>query len=209
MDAPNILILGIGNILWADEGFGVRVAQALEPAYQFPPQVSVMDGGTQGLALMPYVQAADTLVILDAVDFHLAPGTLVTLRDGEVPAYLGAKKMSLHQISFQEVLALCQLLGNCPARLLLVGVQPEVLEDYGGSLSVTVKRQMRPAMDCVLAYLAELGVAATPKVQSLEAGNAALDIEEYERRRPSAESACRFGDGRFLARLQPSLSSTD
>jgi len=201
MSGPNILILGIGNLLWADEGFGVRVVQALEELYEFPAEVSLLDGGTQGLALIPYVQAVDTLVIIDAVDFQLEPGMLVELRDGEVPAYLGAKKMSLHQISFQEVLALCQLLGNCPARLVLIGVQPAVLEDYGGSLSPVVKAQMRPAMDRVLGYLAEMGVAATPKAQSLAQGHGAIGMKEYERHRPSAEAACRFGDGRFLGQI--------
>ncbi len=198
MDVGNVLILGIGNILWADEGFGVRVVQALQQVYEFPPSVSLLDGGTQGLALMPYVQEADVLIILDAVDFQLQPGTLLELRDREVPAYLGAKKLSLHQISFQEVLALCQLLGNCPERLLLVGVQPEILEDYGGSLSPVVKRQMHPAMDCVLAYLAELGIEARLKTKSPDAITGAVDIDEYERLRPSAEEACRVGDGRFL-----------
>ena len=193
-----VLILGIGNILWADEGFGVRVAQALLEAYQFPSCVSVLDGGTQGLALMPLVQEADVLIILDAVDFQLQPGTLVELHDAEVPAYLGAKKMSLHQVSFQEVLALCQLLGNCPERLLLVGVQPEVLEDYGGSLSVVVKRQIPVAKDCVLAYLAALGIAPTLKPAKPYGRNKAIDMDEYERLRPSAEEACRYGDGRFL-----------
>jgi len=198
MNTQNILILGIGNILWADEGFGVRVVQALAQAYEFPPSVSLLDGGTQGLALIPYVQAVDTLVIIDAVDFQLQPGTLVELRDAEVPAYLGAKKMSLHQISFQEVLALCQLLGNCPERLLLVGVQPEILEDYGGSLSAVVKRQMPAATACVLDYLAGLGIRAKLQTTRPGVGTGAVDIEEYERLRPSAEEACRLGDGRFL-----------
>lgn len=198
METDNILILGIGNILWADEGFGVRVVQALRQIYEFPPSINLVDGGTQGLALMPYVQEADVLIILDAVDFQLQPGTLVELRDAEVPAYLGAKKMSLHQISFQEVLALCQLLGNCPERLLLVGVQPEILDDYGGSLSQVVKRHMRPAMDCVLAYLAELGIDASLKTETSDAMNDAVDMDEYERLRPSAQEACRFGDKRFL-----------
>lgn len=189
----NILILGIGNILWADEGFGVRVVQALQ-AYAFPSTVNLLDGGTQGLALMPYLQAADTLIIIDAVDFQLQPGTLVELRDAEVPAYLGANKMSLHQTSFQEVLALCQLMGNCPERLLLVGVQPEILEDYGGSLSPIVKRQMRPAMDRVLTYLAAMGIIPELRPPNPDA----TDMDEYERLRPSAEEACRFGDKRFL-----------
>lgn len=198
MDAANILILGIGNILWADEGFGVRVVQALEQAYQFPESVSLLDGGTQGLALIPYVQQADVLIILDAVDFQLVPGTLVELSNADVPAYLGAKKMSLHQISFQEVLALCQLLGNCPKRLLLVGVQPETLEDYGGSLSAVVKQQIPKAIDCVLAYLATLGIQGMAKTLAETTGHGVLDMAEYERMRPSAEQACRFGDGRFL-----------
>ena len=194
----NILILGIGNILWADEGFGVRVAQALEQAYAFPPSVRVLDGGTQGLALMPQVQQAEVLIILDAVDFQLPPGTLVELHDADVPAYLGAKKMSLHQVSFQEVLALCQLLGNCPAKLCLVGVQPAVLEDYGGSLSPVVREQMPAAMGRVLAYLAALGITPALQPSTVETGHGAVGMEEYERLRPSAEQACRVGDGRFL-----------
>ena len=193
-----ILILGIGNILWADEGFGVRVVQSLQQAYEFPPTVNLLDGGTQGLALIPFVQEAEVLIILDAVDFQLQPGTLVELRDAEVPAYLGAKKMSLHQVSFQEVLALCQLLGNCPEHLLLVGVQPEVLEDYGGSLSAVVKRQIAAAMKRVLAYLSGLGIAAELKTPNPSATLGALEMDEYERLRPSAELACRYGDGRFL-----------
>lgn len=198
MNTNRILILGIGNILWADEGFGVRAVQALEQAYEFPPSVSLLDGGTQGLALIPYVQQADVLIILDAVDFQLAPGSLVELRDEEVPAYLGAKKMSLHQISFQEVLALCQLLGNSPKNLLLMGVQPEVLEDYGGSLSLVVKQQMKPAIDRVLGYLAAMEINAIQRESASIVGSVAVDIEEYERLRPSAADACRFGDGRFL-----------
>jgi hydrogenase maturation protease len=201
MDTQKALILGIGNILWADEGFGVRVVQALEQAYEFPPSVSLLDGGTQGLGLIPYVQDADTLIIIDAVDFSLAPGTLIELRNDEVPAYLGAKKMSLHQISFQEVLALSQLLGNCPDRLFLVGAQPETLEDYGGSLSQLVKDQMQPAIDRVLAYLLELGIHALPKQLAMPTESTAIDMEEYERNRPSAEMAYRLGDSRFLGQI--------
>jgi len=199
MDTEKILILGIGNILWADEGFGVRVVQALERAYQFPASVSLVDGGTQGLALIPHVQATDILVIIDAVDFNLAPGSLVQLHGEEVPAYLGANKMSLHQISFQEVLALSQLLGKSPKQIALFGVQPEVLEDYGGSLSPVVKGQMQPAMDQILAYLAGLGIHASAKAQLHGGQNGATDMGEYECRRPGPEEACRFGDARFLS----------
>lgn len=193
-----ILILGIGNVLWADEGFGVRVVQALQRNYDFPESVRLMDGGTQGLALLPYVQEADTLIIADAVDFKCDPGTLVELRDAEVPAYLGAKKMSLHQVSFQEVLALGELLGHTPRHLYLVGVQPCVLEDYGGSLSEPVKAMLEPAMARILQYLAELGVVVEKRTQAGPDSDP-LGMAAYEARRPSAGEACRVGDERFLA----------
>jgi len=193
-----ILILGIGNVLWADEGFGVRVVQALQRDYDFPESVRLMDGGTQGLALLPYVQEAETLIVADAVDFKNDPGTLVELRDGDVPAYLGAKKMSLHQVSFQEVLALSELLGRSPRHLFLVGVQPCVLEDYGGSLSEPVKAMLEPAMARILGYLAEKGIVAERRPQAA-AESDPLAISAYETLRPSTEQACRGGDARFLA----------
>jgi hydrogenase maturation protease len=192
-----VLVLGIGNLLWADEGFGVRVVEALQRNYEFSPEVSLMDGGTQGLALIPYVQQADTLVIADAVDFHEAPGTLVEVHDAEVPAYLSYGKMSLHQVSFQEVLALSQLMGASPARLCLIGVQPEQLDDYGGSLSATVKAQIEPAVSRIVAYLGSLGIETRARTSDGQASSA-LDMERYEAQRPSAEEACRVGDARFL-----------
>lgn len=192
-----ILILGIGNLLWADEGFGVRVVQALEQRYRFPPQVTLLDGGTQGLGLIPYVQACDALVIADAVDFQQAPGSLLEVHDEEVPQYLSAGKLSLHQVSFQEVLALCRLTEQGPRRLCLIGVQPVLLEDYGGSLTPPVKAQIEPAGTRILAYLQSLGVTATPCAE-LPSGDP-LDIERYEQQRPSAQQACRIGDARFLS----------
>ncbi|QFY44824.1 HyaD/HybD family hydrogenase maturation endopeptidase [Candidatus Methylospira mobilis] len=193
-----ILILGIGNILWADEGFGVRAVQALQQGFDFPENVSLVDGGTQGLGLIPYVQEADTLVILDAVDFHLPPGSLVELSNDAVPAYFGAKKMSLHQVSFQEVLALSELLGKRPENLYLVGVQPELLEDYGGSLTATVRAQLEPAMQRVLAYLQTHAISARRKQEDPGVSGDALALANYELQRPAPDAACRIGDARFL-----------
>ena len=105
MNSKRILVLGIGNILWADEGFGVRCVEALNANWEFPPQVELMDGGTQGLYLLPYVQEADCLLVFDAVDYSDPPGTLREVVGDQVPRFMGVKKMSLHQTGFQEVLA--------------------------------------------------------------------------------------------------------
>jgi len=202
----SVLILGIGNLLWADEGFGVRAIEALNQQYTFPQNVQLMDGGTQGLLLVPYVQAANVLVVFDAVDYGLPPGTLKLIHNEEVPAFLSAKKMSLHQTGFQEVLATAELLGNYPQHLVLIGVQPVELEDYGGSLRPLVKDQVEPALQQALNYLAQFGIEADPRPlqklsdvtqdDALSAGSLAID--QYEDERPSASAACRLGDNRIL-----------
>jgi hydrogenase expression/formation protein len=133
-DEPRILVLGIGNLLWADEGFGVRAVEALAEGRAFPERVTLMDGGTQGFNLLGPVEEADALLLFDAVDFGLEPATLHVLRDAEVPAFMGAKKMSLHQTGFQDVLAAAALKDRAPEAMTLIGCQPVELEDYGGGL---------------------------------------------------------------------------
>ncbi len=195
-----ILVLGIGNILWADEGFGVRAVERLAEDWSFPPTVTLMDGGTQGLYLLPHLETADALIVIDAIDYGLPPGTRRLFRDGDVPAFLGAKKMSLHQTGFQEVLASAMLLDRCPARLILVGVQPENLEDYGGGLTDTVAAQVAPAIDTVLHLLRdEFGIVGERRSAHATTAAAAVTRHAYESGRPSAEDACRIGDPRLLA----------
>ncbi len=196
---PNVLLLGIGNLLWADEGFGVRVIEHLQKCYRFPDNVKVLDGGTQGVYLVEHVQTADVLVVFDAVDYGLAPGELKRVENDDVPNFLGAKKMSLHQTGFQEVLAMAQMLGDYPEHLLLIGVQPEELEDYGGSLRDSVKAQIEPAIAMALAYLSQFGVTAEALSSPEELADPMLNIERYERERPTPEQACRLGDERVLS----------
>jgi hydrogenase maturation protease len=199
--ATETLVLGIGNVLWADEGFGVRAVAALNAHWRFPESVTLLDGGTQGLYLLPYVQAAKRLLVFDAVDYRLEPGTLKVLRDGDIPAYLGVGKMSLHQSSFQEVLSLAQFSGQSPESAVLVGVQPKVLMDFGGSLTAPVRARLPEALAIGLATLAEWGVAGTPRegTQAEALMDASLDLDPYESRRPGSDEACRIGDARFLA----------
>ena len=140
--AYETLVLGIGNVLWADEGFGIRAVEALHARYTFPEDVRVMDGGTQGIFLLPWVCSAKRLLILDAVDFGVEPATLRMVQGEDVPRFMGAKKVSMHQAGFQEVLSSATLSGSLPGELVLVGVQPELLDDYGGSLTAGVKARI-------------------------------------------------------------------
>lgn len=199
MGGERILVLGIGNLLWADEGFGVRVVEALHQHYELPDNVQALDGGTQGLYLLPYLEEATGVVIVDAIDYGLPPATLRVLRDDEVPAVLSARKLSLHQTGFQEVLALLQLRGKTPPTLRLVGVQPELLDDYGGGLTPAIADRVEPAIALVLEILdREFGVAPARRASGESLIAPALTRSSYEGGRPSAEEACRIGDERVL-----------
>jgi hydrogenase maturation protease len=191
------LVLGIGNVLWADEGFGVRCVEAFADAWELPAGAEWMDGGTQGLYLLPYVQEARRLLIFDAIDFGLVPGTMRILEGDAVPCYLGIRKTSLHQTGFQEVLACAALAGKLPDPLVLIGVQPVELDDYGGSLRPAVRAQIPTAVQHAVRVLTAWGLAPNPR-RGPAAPPAALDLARYERERPSAEAACRSGDARFL-----------
>lgn len=194
-----VLVLGIGNVLWADEGFGVRAVETLAANWKFPDHVKLLDGGTQGLYLLPFLEEADILIVFDAVDYGLPPGTIKVVEDDEVPRFMGAKKMSLHQTGFQDVIATAQLMNQCPEKLLLIGVQPVELEDYGGGLRDAVADQIAPAIEIALAYLADHGIRPEPgRTASNLLADPSIMREAYEAGRPSEEEACRIGDARFL-----------
>ena len=194
-----VLVLGIGNVLWADEGFGVRAVEALHQGWAMHATVQLVDGGTQGLYLLDHVCEAARVIVLDAIDFKLPPGTLKVFRDGEVPVWSDTV-MSLHQASFQELLSLARLRDRFPQHITLIGVQPDVLDDLGGSLSPLVRARLPEALTLTLAELAAWGVPATartsPPTDTLAAQALALNL--YEDGRPSADQACRVGDARFL-----------
>ncbi len=195
------LVLGIGNLLWADEGFGVRAVAALNEGWKFPEAVTLMDGGTQGLYLLPYVQTARRILVFDAIDYGLEPGTLQVVRDGDIPSYLGVGKMSLHQSCFQEVLSLAQLSGQTPERAVLVGVQPRALKDFGGGLTDIVRSRIPDALEIGPQVLAGWGVVGTPRApgEAEPLIDPSLSVERYEGERPGEGEACRVGDARFLA----------
>ena len=195
-----VLVLGIGNVLWADEGFGVRAVEALHAAFEFPAGVLLMDGGTLGLNLYEQVATARQVLVLDAIDFSLPPGTLRVLRGDEVPAW-GRTKLSPHQTGFNDVLALAELNGRAPAMIAAIGVQPVELSDFGGSLTGPVRARLPEAVALAACELAAWGFSgrARDPGEIVEPLNATpLELAAYESGRPSATDACREGDPRLL-----------
>jgi hydrogenase maturation protease len=188
---PKTMILGIGNLLWGDEAWGVRALEAFHEAYEVPDDVTLLDGGTQGLYLVNMLDGIERLLIFDAIDYGLEPGTLKLVRDAEVPKFTGAKKMSLHQTGFQEVLSAAELLGYCPPTIALIGCQPEDLEDWGGPLKAPVVEAMPSALRVAEAVLAEWGIRARPRLTPLAPAEALLgnDLERLRYEAPGGLQA--------------------
>ncbi len=208
MSGRSALVLGVGNILWADEGFGVRCAEAFAERFAFGDEITVADGGTQGLYLVDLFRDHDVVVVFDAVDFGDGPGTLRMVEDDAIPAFVAGRKVSLHQAGLQDVIACAKLLGGCAERMLLVGVQPVELEDYGGSLRDAVRARMPEALDRAAAWLREEGFElrerdAAEREEAVSVMTPGLDLASYEADRPDADAACRHGDARVLEQHRP------
>jgi len=160
-DAPHVMVMGVGNILLTDEGFGIRVMQEMERRYEFAPNVSVVDGGVLGLSLLGVMAEADYLIVIDAVRNQGNPGDFYRLTGDAIPERVRAKN-SLHQIDFLETLTLCQALDNVPETLIL-GAEPADTESLGVELTPTLQSRVEPMIEMVLEELKQLNVSFRPK----------------------------------------------
>lgn len=154
--------MGLGSILMSDEGFGVRVIEALEQHYEFPENVSLVDGGVLGLNLMRVVAEADYLIVIDVVRNKGVPGDFYRLSGDAIPARVRAKN-SLHQVDFLETLTLCQAVGKVPETIVL-GVEPEDMVSLSVELTPTIKERIEPMVERVLDELKRLNTSFCRKI---------------------------------------------
>ncbi|MGM0452260.1 MAG: HyaD/HybD family hydrogenase maturation endopeptidase [Thermodesulfobacteriota bacterium] len=161
MNKPQVTILGVGSILMTDEGFGVRVIQAIDGQYAFPENVSVIDGGVLGLNLLGVLTEADHLIVIDAIRNKGEPGDLYRLTGDAIPDRIRAKN-SLHQVDFLEALTLCQAVDNVPETVIL-GVEPEDIDSLSVELTPVVGNRIDAVIDMVLKELDRLDVAYSRK----------------------------------------------
>ena len=122
----HILILGVGNLLLSDEGVGVHIAQRMM-TMEWPPEVQVVEGGTDGFGLVNFITEADRMILIDAVKGGGQPGSLYRFEIEDCPPYPDLFKTSIHQISILEVINLSSLIGSTP-RTTIIGVEPACIE---------------------------------------------------------------------------------
>lgn len=148
-----ITVLGIGNILMQDEGFGVRVVEQLLCQYTFPENIQVLDGGTLGMELLRFLVGTEHLILVDAVAGGLPPGSFYQFHNDEVKAYF-KEKVSMHELGIQDVLAVLQVLEKSPKEIMILGVQPLAI-DIGLEMTDVVNQRVEEAVEKVLLVLKE------------------------------------------------------
>ncbi len=151
---PDVLVLGVGNVLLRDEGLGVHAIRRLTERYILPEGVTVIDGGTSGLDLLDLIAGRDHLIIVDAVAHDGPPETMIRMVDGEIPAFLQTK-ISPHQLGLSDLLAVLQLTGDAPARITLFGLQP-VDMGLGLELSAPLSARVDALVEAVASELSAL-----------------------------------------------------
>jgi hydrogenase maturation protease len=160
-DSIRILVLGLGNTLFEDEGLGVAALHRLARDYNWSADVTLLDGGVMGLELLPYLESAEAVLILDAVQTAAPPGSLVRLVGDEIPAVLSLK-LSVHQIGLQETLAMCQFRGTTPSNLVLWGVVPHRLGVRVG-LTHAVSEALDALVQAAVMELEAWGLEPSPR----------------------------------------------
>ncbi len=157
-----VCIIGLGNILLRDEGVGVHVINTIKQRYTFTPDVEVIDGGTMGLDLLPFLEGRERVLIVDAVDFGREPGYIGIIENDDIPAMLGPK-LSVHHIGLSDLLFAAKLMGTSPSEICLIGIQPESIdtgldmtEGINGKLDevmgLSVKRLEGWGIECALRF---------------------------------------------------------
>lgn len=151
-DAYPVLVLGVGNPLMGDDGIGVELVKRLRKR-DYGPLVHVEDGGTLGMTLLPLLEDADTVILLDAVKTGAAPGSIVTRGKEQLPRHF-SRVISPHQIGMKEVLGAAQLCGTLPRAITLVGVEAGHT-DFCRPMSAEVQAAIPEALDLIDKLIAQ------------------------------------------------------
>ena len=156
MDRPiHLLVLGLGNLLCGDDGLGAAAVARLDRDWEVPEGVRVSDGGTLGLALLPYLEDARDVILVDAVNADEPPGSLVRLLGEDVaPAVL--HRLSPHQIGVADLLFGARLRDRYPRSLVLLGLVPASIE-LAIERSAAVESRLPWLVDEIVAQAGRMG----------------------------------------------------
>jgi hydrogenase maturation protease len=144
-------ILGLGNLLLSDEGFGVHFINYLTDRYEIPDHVAVLDGGTAGIMMAPFIEDADILFVIDTVALRdQPPGSIHRFTDQDIQAGNIHARMSPHQVGLLDILDLCRIRETAPQETEMLTVVPEDL-----SVAIGLTPNLEARLPEVMAMLEE------------------------------------------------------
>jgi hydrogenase maturation protease len=157
-----IRVLGLGNVLMGDDGFGPYVARVLEACYEFPPDVEVIDVGTPGLDLTPYLLDTEAVIFIDTVTSTGAPGETRVYDRADILRHPPQARTGPHDPALKEALLTVDAAGAGPKIVKLIGVIPAWIAT-GVTLSPPVSLAVTAVTRMVIDELDRMGVPASPR----------------------------------------------
>lgn len=155
-----VAVLGVGNVLVSDEGFGVHMIDHLTRNYAFEPEIQLIDGGTSGMELLGFIKDFDKLLLLDCTEGKGEPGSLYFFDDDAIDYYFNSD-ISAHEVGIQDIFYIHGLDENAPKlEVKVIGCQPASLE-IGMELSPEVMANFPKAVELAITQLENWGITAT------------------------------------------------
>lgn len=152
------IVIGVGNLLFKDEGIGIYAAKYIEENYSFEPSIEIIDGGTLGFKLMSYFQEYDNVIILDTVSIEDIPGEIFRL-PSDVLLGLGNYRKTAHEVEIVEMLEICSVLDE-HAAVTIMGIIPEDIEKVEIGLTQKIESRFEEYIAHVIKEIESIGCVA-------------------------------------------------
>ena len=188
------IVIGVGNVLFKDEGVGIYAAHYLEQNYEFEGDLEIMDGGTLGFKLMTFFQEYDNVIILDTVSIEDEPGSIFRL-PSEVLLGMGQYRKTAHEVEIVEMLEICSVLDK-HAEVTILGIIPEDIQSVKIGLTQKIEKAFMDLINQALKDIEALGVTVTKKEEQKSIADVAKALmgsynDDFDERVPNDEDTTR------------------
>jgi hydrogenase maturation protease len=151
-----VTVLGIGNILMGDEGFGVHFVRGFAQRYRETNEVRIIDGGTLGYALLDIICSCDHLIVIDVLKVQDTPGSIYRFNKEEMELHM-PPPTTAHEVTFPDVLFKSELLGESPDTIFLC-IVPQDYKDLRMEMSPFLYDKFADMEKLLLAELAKFNI---------------------------------------------------